>query len=71
MEIKFKQVYDLDFSKLREYQESDGVGPQPTDVLQVIDIILKNELASQSSLVFLPIQGGAKTGFFDFLSPNI
>jgi len=49
-EISLKKVHELNFEKVKDYLERN-TDQHPSDVMQVIDIILKSEVANQSSFV--------------------
>ena len=46
-EIFLKKVHELNFEKVKNYLERND-DHHPTDVVQVIDIILKSDVANQS-----------------------
>jgi len=46
-EISLKKVHELNFEKVKDYLERN-TDQHPSDVMQVIDIILKSEVANQS-----------------------
>ena len=46
-EIMLKKVHELNFEKVKDYLERN-TDQHPSDVMQVIDIILKSEVANQS-----------------------
>ena len=49
-EIGLKKVHELNFQRVKEYLEKE-TDQHPSDVMQVIDIILKSEVANQSRSV--------------------